>query len=303
MTAKGFFLTLAISIFALNSYAQDSTATKVSVKGRVFNITGSGASSGGGSADGNDYLTTASLTGESASFSIQNQASVNLDLSPFALDSDLANLAKVDQVNTFTARNDFNSVVVFNNIGTYAFNMSFAQPGTSLDFYSIQNSGNNNAFNRGLSFLATIDGTSGAGEADKHYYLNITGNAENDQDLTPKKYVDAKTDGFKTNIPVALASSSGQVSPLGNDTNIYTITLTEDSTINNPSSPVTGSIYQFIVQQDATGLHTLSWGNQFAFPDGISPVMTLDPGAVDVYTAYWNGTIFITTYVQNFLTP
>lgn len=113
----------------------------------------------------------------------------------------------------------------------------------------------------------------------------------------------ATTTSIVQGTSATLTSAAGSITWVGDEANTLNVTLTEDTTIQNPSTPQIGAIYQFIVTQDSNGLHTLSWGNQFAFPDGTAPVMTLDPNAVDVYTAYWNGTIFITTYVQNFLTP
>ena len=55
-----------------------------------------------------------------------------------------------------------------------------------------------------------------------------------------------------------------------------------------------------IVKQDPAGGHTLSWPNNILWPMGLEPIMTKTPGAVDIFSFYFDGKWFIGTAGQNF---
>lgn len=91
------------------------------------------------------------------------------------------------------------------------------------------------------------------------------------------------------------------VSWAGTEGNLYELTLTGDTTLNNPSAPVDGATYIIRVKQDSSGLHTLSFGSNFKFPGGLAPAITLDADSIDYLTIVADGTNLHVTAVQNFL--
>lgn len=87
----------------------------------------------------------------------------------------------------------------------------------------------------------------------------------------------------------------------GDSSNLIRLILSQDSILDNPSAPIVGAIYQIIVEQDATGLWTLGYGTMFKFPDGVAPVIDLNPNSKGILTALYDGTDLLVVSVQNFL--
>jgi len=82
---------------------------------------------------------------------------------------------------------------------------------------------------------------------------------------------------------------------------VFTLTLTGDTTLSNPASPVINAFYTLDINQDNAGLHTLSWGSYFKFPNGDKPILSLDPNAFDIFSIYVkSATELCVTYAQNF---
>lgn len=82
---------------------------------------------------------------------------------------------------------------------------------------------------------------------------------------------------------------------------VFRLTLTGDTTLQNPSNIQVGGVYQIEIVQDTNGLHVLSWDSNFKFPNGDVPVITLDGDAVDIITIYAKSqSELLVTYVQNF---
>lgn len=98
----------------------------------------------------------------------------------------------------------------------------------------------------------------------------------------------------------ALSSTANSTAWTGNEASLYSLTLTENTTLENPSTPQTGASYQFIITQDGTGGRTVSFGTLFAFPGGTAPTITAAANAKDVLTAIYDGTDLLVTSVQNF---
>jgi hypothetical protein len=137
-------------------------------------------------------------------------------------------------------------------------------------------------------------------------------------DFLNKRYV---TDAEKTKIANAVSSvgntnyvgvsSYGNVDLLtgagntfnwsGSDSNLYKIVLTKDSVLTNPTSPISGAVYQFLILQNGTGLWSLSYGNVFKFPDGQAPVIDANPNSKGILTALYDGTSLLVVSIQNFL--
>ena len=68
------------------------------------------------------------------------------------------------------------------------------------------------------------------------------------------------------------------------DSNIQTITLTGNTTINNPSNVKDGAVYTVIIKQGGTTGTINSWGSNFKFESGTAPTLTTNAYAVDIMT-------------------
>ena len=118
--------------------------------------------------------------------------------------------------------------------------------------------------------------------------------------------IDTIIDNYITNnltktSKITLSSTAGVINWTGAEGNLYEIILTEDTVINNPSTPVDGASYTFRVKQDGTGLWVLTFGSNWKFPNGTTPSITLDPNAKDYITVIVDGTDLDAVEVQNFL--
>ena len=67
------------------------------------------------------------------------------------------------------------------------------------------------------------------------------------------------------------------------------LTLAGNTTLANPINLVIGT-YVVLLMQDATGSRTVTWGTAWKFPGGVKPVLSTTPGAIDIISAYSDGT-------------
>lgn len=65
-----------------------------------------------------------------------------------------------------------------------------------------------------------------------------------------------------------------------------TVTLTANRAIANPTNGTPGVWRSLHVIQDATGSRTLSWGNQYRFAGGTTPVLTTTANARDTFSIH-----------------
>jgi hypothetical protein len=68
------------------------------------------------------------------------------------------------------------------------------------------------------------------------------------------------------------------------NSNIQTITLTGNTTMNNPLNVKNGAIYTVIMKQGSTTGTINSWGSNFKFEFGTAPTLTTNANAVDIMT-------------------
>ena len=73
-------------------------------------------------------------------------------------------------------------------------------------------------------------------------------------------------------------------------TNLYTTTLTANTTIANPINLVSGKKFQIEVIQGGTGSYTVTWGSLFAWPAATAPTLSTTVGYVDLITCTYDGT-------------
>lgn len=98
-----------------------------------------------------------------------------------------------------------------------------------------------------------------------------------------------------------LSSNNGNISWGGTEGNLFNIMLMEDSTLENPTSPIKGATYMFLINQNSTGGWTLDYGDQFLFPDGITPIVDLNMNSKNLMTTIFDGTHFLVVSIKNFL--
>jgi hypothetical protein len=80
--------------------------------------------------------------------------------------------------------------------------------------------------------------------------------------------------------PVALTFGS-TITPNFTSGNFFTVTLTGNATLANPSNLGAGQCGVLFITQDSTGSRTLTYGTAWKFPGGTAPVLTTAPGATD----------------------
>ncbi len=66
--------------------------------------------------------------------------------------------------------------------------------------------------------------------------------------------------------------------------NAYTLTLTGNHTLANPSGLIAGQFLTFVITQDATGSRTLNYGTAYKWPSATPPTLSTAAAAVDVFT-------------------
>lgn len=79
--------------------------------------------------------------------------------------------------------------------------------------------------------------------------------------------------------PVALTDGAN-IATDASLSNVFTVTLGGNRTLDNPTNLVAGRVYTWIISQDGTGGHTLAFGSNFDFPGGVAP--TIANGISDV---------------------
>lgn len=101
----------------------------------------------------------------------------------------------------------------------------------------------------------------------------------------------------QSNAPVAVTSSSNSIATDASLSNIFTHTMTEDTTLANPSNLVSGTYYTWVFTQHASAAKTLALGNLFV-PLGTAFTITTTLSAKAALTALYDGTSLLYTYAQ-----
>lgn len=79
--------------------------------------------------------------------------------------------------------------------------------------------------------------------------------------------------------------------------NVFTVTLNANRILGTPTNAIAGFTYVWVIVQDGTGDRTLDVSNPiFKWPGGTEAVLTTGtPGAIDTFTAVYDGTGFLMT--------
>jgi len=101
------------------------------------------------------------------------------------------------------------------------------------------------------------------------------------------------------NTPVAL-TSSGAIAVNAALSNIFTLALSANATLANPTNLGAGR-YTFIITQAAPGGYTLAYGTSYLFANGADKVLSIASGSVNILTCVSNGTSMYCSLAKNFV--
>jgi hypothetical protein len=82
--------------------------------------------------------------------------------------------------------------------------------------------------------------------------------------------------------------------------NIFTITLTSNATLANPTNLQPGAHYMWVIKQDGTGSRTLAYSTVFKWANTSPPTLTTAANAIDIITAISDGTSVYAVLSANF---
>lgn len=105
--------------------------------------------------------------------------------------------------------------------------------------------------------------------------------------------------GAQAVTPVTVTSTSNSVATNAALSNNFVHTLTENTTLANPTNLVSGGTYTWKIVQDSTA-RTLNFGALFKWPGGVAMTVSTGSGQIDVITAYYDGTSLLSVYSQAF---
>lgn len=106
--------------------------------------------------------------------------------------------------------------------------------------------------------------------------------------------------GTQSTAQVTITSSAGSVATDCALTNNFKHTMTENTTLANPTNKVTGAFYTWEFIQGA-GPYTLAFGSDFKWANGVPMIVSTGNGAKDIITGYYDGTNILTVISgQNF---
>lgn len=72
--------------------------------------------------------------------------------------------------------------------------------------------------------------------------------------------------------------------------NTFSLLLTQNTTVSNPTNLINGGVYNFLIKQDSTGGWTLTLGSAYKPVDGIAPAIGTDAGDTTILTGISDGT-------------
>lgn len=73
------------------------------------------------------------------------------------------------------------------------------------------------------------------------------------------------------------------------ESNVFKVELEGNRTLANPDYLQDGFTYMWIIQQDGTGSRTLTYGDKFKFPSGITPTLTTTVSGIDTLSCVYDG--------------
>jgi hypothetical protein len=95
----------------------------------------------------------------------------------------------------------------------------------------------------------------------------------------------------------ALLSSSGHIATNASLATIFSHSMTENTTLDNPTNLSSGTYYTWIFTQNASAAKTLALGGLFV-PMGVAFTITTTLSAKAILTALYDGTSLLYTWAQ-----
>jgi hypothetical protein len=82
---------------------------------------------------------------------------------------------------------------------------------------------------------------------------------------------------------------------INSDANLgnFRVILTGNATLANPTNLQDGMMLNYVIVQDGSGNHTMNYGTKFKFVNGAGFTLSTAAGAVDMISAYYDGTLDI----------
>jgi len=96
-----------------------------------------------------------------------------------------------------------------------------------------------------------------------------------------------------------LTNSGGTIAFDASLSNHFTLSLTANGTLQNPTNAIAGTSYVVSIIQ-STGNTSLSFGSNYRFPGGVIPTVSQGVGQRDLLCMYYDGTVFYCTYGKAF---
>jgi hypothetical protein len=75
--------------------------------------------------------------------------------------------------------------------------------------------------------------------------------------------------------------------------NTFTVTLTGNTTLSNPTNLADGQILNWYIVQDGTGSRTMAYGSSFKWAGGSVPALSTAAGSVDMITGQYISSLSI----------
>jgi hypothetical protein len=99
--------------------------------------------------------------------------------------------------------------------------------------------------------------------------------------------------------PSALSISSSLIAVDADLADFYTVTMTGNATLSNPTNARTGRHFTIRIKQDGTGSRTLAYGTAYRFPGGTAPTLSTAASHTDYESFFYDEVDATWQYVGN----
>lgn len=110
----------------------------------------------------------------------------------------------------------------------------------------------------------------------------------------------------KATTEVSLTVGSPAVAtPDCTDSNVFRLSMTQTTTLANPTNALSGQCINIIIEQDGTGGHALTLGNKYAFAGGTAPTFSTGANDKDLLSCQYDDTdeVWLCVHLADFSVP
>jgi len=100
-------------------------------------------------------------------------------------------------------------------------------------------------------------------------------------------------------VAVNTLTYSANITPDGAVSNVMEVTLTGNTTLENPTNLIAGAFYSVQITQDTTGSRTMGYGTAFKFKGGVTPTLSTAGNSIDILTCISDGTNLYSTLTKD----